>query len=120
MARSIFLQFAGAMEWDAHAHQSSASLTADNADFAVEAGGAFADTQNIQRPCAGDFASSNATPIVLHFEDKLVAFPSQVNIRLSGLCVPDDVRVGLLNNAKHRVGPMRMLLGLAVFIFEYS
>src|SRR6266511_4002608 len=105
LARSIFLQFAGAMEWDAHTHQCSASLTADNVDFAVEAGGAFADNQNIQRLCARDFASSDAAPIVLHLEDEFVAFPSQVNTRLSSLCLPDDVGEGLLENAKHRSGP---------------
>src|SRR5207249_11936010 len=106
-ARSIFLQFAGAMEWDAHTDPSSVSLTADNVDFAVEAGGAFAHTQNVQRSCTSNIAFGNAPPIVLHLEDKFVAFPFQVNTRLSGLCLPDEVGEGLLNNAKQRRGSIR-------------
>ena len=48
LSRSILLQFAASMERNSHTHQSSGSLSADNVDFAVEAGGAFAHSQNIQ------------------------------------------------------------------------
>src|SRR6266705_2264361 len=107
LARSFFHVFAGPLQRDAHPHRGALALPADDVDFSVEHGGPFPHAEQSERPGARNFAPGHAAPVVLHFEDQLVAFLSQVKVHLRCVGMADDISQGLLKDAEHGRRPVR-------------
>src|SRR6266498_3197682 len=84
------------------------SLPTDDVAFSIEHGGPFPHAEQSQGPGARQFTTAHTAPVVMHFEDKFLAFLPQVNLHLGRLGVPDDVGQGLLKDAEDRGRPIRV------------
>src|SRR5467141_1629429 len=111
-ARSFSRTFAGPVDWNAHAHRGALALPSNDVDFPVKHRGPFPHAEQSERSGARKLAPRQAATVVLHFEDKFVAFFLQVNVHLGRVRVADDVGERLLKDAKNRRRPVRVQVQL--------
>src|SRR5260221_8665136 len=85
-----------------HAHGRALAGFAAKTHLAAEQRGAFAHPEQADGFCVLDLIFGNAAPVVLHFQNEIVAGSREPHLDAGGVGVADDVGERLLKNAEER------------------